>query len=543
MMSDIATDYWYGTFYLSDSSDKNGGWISQRVSTISTYRNKHGYYKTEDANKQATAEPIHSGDDVPIVIHADGDIRDMIYYLPKKAEVTAGRDIIDIIYEGQNINPDDVSMIQAGRSISVKYVKDTGTPTTTSDEALHKGLIQGGPGVFLVQAGDSIDLGTLPDGIQSIGNVNNPILGPGNSSIMVLSGYDPNKTVDVAKFFKEIRESGDLYGMLLAGGTHDAAEKLVNSISTDTDAQHTDAYNTIVRLREKAGGDEDQFYKMLTSGGDKEDAEALLKDTRAATSGMLTPTGTGDINMTSTQISTSSGKSGVNIIANGNLNLGKTALPIAGAATKATGVTTNGGGSVNVFTKGDVNVNESRIMTFYGGDITVWSDNGNINAGRGSRTAVSPPKTRKIKTATGYMTVYDPPSVGSGIRAVTYGDNPPPPGNIHLFAPSGIIDAAEAGIAGGQIFLAALKINNAANINFSMGSIGVPQSASGTANIGAMTGAGMVAQGSQLASEASGIAASRAQASQMMEDIMTKWLDVKVIDFVQQDDNTKEEEK
>jgi hypothetical protein len=354
-----------------------------------------------------------------------------------------------------------------------------------------------------------------------------------------LSGYDQNLSEDAVRtFFDELRDAGDLYGMLMAGGKREDAEKLVNTITTK------EAKAALDKLRADAES-EDAFYKKLTAGGNVQEADALLQDTRSQTIGALTPSGAGDINMTSSQIGTSIGQSDIFIIANGSLNLGKTALPISGATSNTTGITTGGGGAINVFSRLDANVNESRIMTFYGGDITVWTDQGSINAGRGSRTAVSASPAKRVKTSTGgYVYVFTPPAIGSGIRAVKYGDDPLiTPGNIHLFAPSGIIDAGEAGIAGGQIILAALRINNAANINFSAGSIGVPQSSTGTANIGTMSGSGIAAQGSQLTSDASGLSAARAQASQLVEDIMTKWLDVKVFDFVldENDDNNKED--
>src|SRR5208283_2738879 len=181
-------------------------------------------------------------------------------------------------------------------------------------------------------------------------------------------------------------------------------------------------------------------------------------------------------------------------------------------------------------------VNQSRIMTFYGGDIAVWSDDGSINAGRGSRTAVSasPPKKQTINGVT--TTVFVPPAVGSGIRAVTYGFNPPPPGNIYLFAPSGIINAGEAGIAGGEVVLAALQVINAFNISFTAGSVGVPLASVGTTGLGALTGTSSITQTSQALNEVSGVGASTSpQAAQMLQNIMTQWLDVKVIDFVEED--------
>jgi hypothetical protein len=138
--------------------------------------------------------------------------------------------------------------------------------------------------------------------------------------------------------------------------------------------------------------------------------------------------------------------------------------------------------------------------------------------------------------------VFTPPAVGSGVRALVYGDNPPEPGNVHLFATNGIIDAGEAGIAGGQITLAALKVNNASNISFSAGSIGVPQSSEGTASLGTLAGTG-ITQNTQMNTDASSIGVSRAQASQMVEDIIAKWLDVKVVDFVEDDADSDDSKK
>ena len=49
------------------------------------------------------------------------------------------------------------------------------------------------------------------------------------------------------------------------------------------------------------------------------------------------------------------------------------------------GITTLGGGGIDVLAKGDINVEASRISTFNGGDINLTSTNGNINAGSGAR--------------------------------------------------------------------------------------------------------------------------------------------------------------
>jgi len=499
MISDIAPEYWYGLFQIYGFDES---WIADRTVNDTVVSNKHGFYK--DADKQANARPIHAvlqddTEDVkalknkPVEIRAGKDIKNIKMYFSKKAEVTAKGDIVNITYEGQNNNPNDVSKIRSGGDILMAYVRETSSTDLNQSE----GLIQGGPGVFLVQAGGSMDLGTLRDGVQAIGNGRYAQLGTEKSTLLMVSGYtfDQDKTADeIASFFTAIRTAGDEYAQLLADGKGDEGEQLLQETR-------------------------DQVIKPFLGS----------------------PSGDGDINMTASQIGTSIGKSDIYIIANRYLNLGQTALPISGTISKTTGITTGGGGSINIYANRDVNVNESRVMTFYGGDITVWSDAGNINAGRGSRTAVSasPPKVMDDGTK-----VFSPPAIGSGIRAVTFGDNAPEPGDIHLFAPTGIIDAGEAEISGGRIVLAAQQVLNVQNISFATGSVGVPITTEGTSGIGTLSGSGTVAaQSSQLMSDASGIAStSSAQAAKMIDDIMTKWLDVKVIEFSEETmDENKEE--
>lgn len=504
MMSDIAPEYWYGLFQTYGTAEAGRTWVADRTVTDTVVSNKHGYYK--DAERQAATKPLHAvlvedADEVkaikttPIEIRAGGSIKNLKLYLPKKAEITARGQIENLIYEGQNTNPSDLTKIQAGGDISMAYVRSD--EAAAIDRGVIEGMIQGGPGVFLVQAGGSIDLGTLRDGIQMIGNGRYAQLGSGKGTLIILSGYtfEPEKPHDdISAFFTAIRKAGDDYAQLLADGKVDEGSELLHRIRQQT---------------------------ILPFLG--------------------TPSGDGDINMTSSQIGTSIGQSDIFIIAAGDMNLGQTALPVSGKVNKKTGITTGGGGAINIFAGRDVNVNESRIMTFLGGDITIWSDAGNINAGRGSRTAVSasPPKVMDDGTK-----IFSPPAIGSGIRAVTYGENPPPPGDIHLFAPSGIIDAGEAEIVGGKIILAAVEVLNVQNIIFSAGSIGVPQPSTGASGIGSISGSGALTQASQLTSEASGLAAARAaEAAKAIEEIMAKWLDVKIIDFVLEEKDKEDEGK
>ncbi|MCA1452779.1 filamentous hemagglutinin family protein [Bradyrhizobium sp. BRP22] len=114
-------------------------------------------------------------------------------------------------------------------------------------------------------------------------------------------------------------------------------------------------------------------------------------------------------------------------------------------------------------------------MTTFGGNILAWSAEGDINAGRGSKTTVVFTPPRLVYDNYGNISVAPTvPSTGAGIATL----NPipaVPPGDIDLIAPLGTIDAGEAGIrVSGNVNLAALQILNAANIQAQGNVTGVP---------------------------------------------------------------------
>lgn len=433
-----------------------------------------------------------------VTVAAGGDIRDLQLFLPERAEVTAGGEIRDIYYVGQNLVPDDVSSILAGKDIFFSSV--TGADRTST------GIEQGGPGALVVQTGGSIDLGTTK-GIQSYGNSYNVGLGTKGSSVFVAAGLDVTRNV----------------------ATH---------------IPLVEAFFDVVR----ADGVE---YSLLKKNGDAAGAQQLLQETRNLVidpffGGPLTAAGS-DINMVSSQISTNSGKDDIFVIATGKVNVGKSTIVLdrtqAESQLKNTGIYTAKGGAIDIFSGGDLNVNEARVMTFQGGDITAWSDRGGINAGRGSKTAISTDPPRLVKVDPNdpnspSILVFSPPAVGSGIRTLTYAtgfdETPPPAGDVYLFAPSGAIDAGEAGILGNKVVLGATQIINAANISFAVSSVGIPSAESGV-SLGVLSGAGALAENSKLIEQTAFLGATSGRSSNapaaIGENFVTRWLDVKVIGF------------
>ena len=139
------------------------------------------------------------------------------------------------------------------------------------------------------------------------------------------------------------------------------------------------------------------------------------------------------------------------------------------------GILTLANGSIDAFADRSILVNSSRIFTEFGGDILLWSSNGDINAGRGARTTVSFNPLQVIIDNTDYQSV-DPNGFVSGAGIATLQTTPSvPPGNATLLAPNGTVDAGDAGLrVSGNLIIVAPVVLNGDNIKVGGTSTGVP---------------------------------------------------------------------
>jgi hypothetical protein len=468
---------------------------------------------------------LHKDDTQAAAILSGGDITALQLNIDKAVSIQAARDIKELVFSGQNLHSTDVTSVRAGRDII--YGFSVNTPSTAL-EVIGAGIKQGGPGALLVEAGRNIDLGNST-GIQSVGGFLNPPLGEVGSSVTVIAGaLQKNLTPSgMAAFFSGV------------DGTTD----------------HTDpSQNGLI----KAGDD----YSKLKNSGEKDAAAAQLEATRSA---LIRPlfdepalNGDGFITMTSSQINSLGSSSDVSILARGSIDVGRSS--IGSSAAQGSGISTAGGGKINIYTGKDVNVNESRIMSYLGGDISIWVDQGDLNAGRGSRTSISPSPPRKVydpATKT-FITKFTPPAVGSGIRAVTFDPNTvpggplaiPEAGQINIYVPNGKIDAGEAGIVTtSKLTLAATEVLNVKNIIGGAGSVGVPVSTENSVSLGALAGNSNLTDSSKMIESATTGSLSKESAKQKLtqaaDDFLSKFLDVKVLGFdldtISSDAETKEE--
>lgn len=189
------------------------------------------------------------------------------------------------------------------------------------------------------------------------------------------------------------------------------------------------------------------------------------------------------------------------------------------------GLVTLASGHISVFAKDDVVVNRSRILSFVpeasarGSDQIIWSSDGDIDAGRGSKT-VRVPSAPEVLTDTDANTTVREKSDMSGSGIGTVGD-----GDVDLLAPKGTINAGDAGVrVAGNLNIAALRVLNADNIKVEGESKGLPVIAA--VNIGALTNASAAASQAAVAAQ-DVLQKERSAAKQNLPSVFT----VRVIGF------------
>ena len=470
---------------------------------------------------------IHAGDTTPAVIAAGRDIDNLTLNLPKAAQVVAGRDVYDLSYIGLNANASDITLISAGRDLT-----DPGGNNTDSIQV-------GGQGALDVFAGRDVNLG-VSYGITTSGNLVNPNL-PSSSGadITVMAGLGSPQDADDANFLQTIIAPSSTYQSQLVSYVESESGK---SGLTFQDAET--AFKGLSQPLQQALVDRVFFNELLLSGREANSGtgvgftrgyaaiDALFPTSRTAetetSTGSYTGPYSGDLDMIYSQIYTQSGGN-INILTpGGQINVGLAVEPSSAPphAASQLGIVAEGSGNIDIYSLGSVNVNASRIFTLGGGNILIWSDLGNIDAGNGSKASLSiPPPTVSI-SSTGVVTFnYTGAVTGSGIRTIQTASDQAA-GSVDLDAPVGTVDAGDAGIgAAGNINIAAQRVIGASNINFGGTATGVPPEIS---SLGAsLSGATAAATSSATTAEskAQDQASTQSTAAPLAQTALS-WLDV-----------------
>lgn len=197
---------------------------------------------------------------------------------------------------------------------------------------------------------------------------------------------------------------------------------------------------------------------------------------------------TGDLRMARTLVETQTGGDIHLIGPGGNAFVGSNSADTLTPAQQ--GILTLQGGAVRSYTDGSVMVYQSRIFTEQGGNVELFSANGDLNAGKGPKSSAAYPPLRLICDVDGYCRVNPAGLVtGAGVGALlSVAGQDPTKSNTILSAPHGIVDFGAAGVrAAGNLNVVALQVLNAFNAQVGGVTIGVPTAS--VPNVGALTSA------------------------------------------------------
>jgi filamentous hemagglutinin family protein len=396
-----------------------------------------------DGLSRHTSTGLHNGDTEPVrIVALTGDISGENYFgnpgssltlvAPKRAEIVAGKDIVDFGFKIQQMSTSDVTLIEAGGN----FIDSTNVALPS---AVKHSITGPGRADFLV-SGD-LDLGNGA-GIVSRGNLDNPYLPTGGASINITVGAH-----------------ADYVGALRHGLTVPGLDP--SSMSDSQLRAYVNAHKTEMN---------DRFFALLADASGATTGAALDLAKFDAVIADLFPAGAitgGNANVFGSQVKTEQGGAIDLFAPGGSVYAGLVNLPayLKSKSAADLGIFTIRGGEIRALVKKDFMVNQGRVFTLGGGDITLVSQFGNIDAGRGAKTSTSAPPPLLTTDAQGNTKIDISGSIsGSGIATLKTGPDVPA-SNVYPIAPRGIFDAGDAGVRStGTVNIVAQTVLNANNI-------------------------------------------------------------------------------
>jgi filamentous hemagglutinin family protein len=455
------------------------------------------------------ATPVHYGSPTPVALNISGDMDNFYLVVPEAAQINVVGDMNNCSFEGQNLSSDpnqtvQVQVREADGSLGMAAVYPGMTSINVGqtakanmensgllNPATDSGLYVGG-NILNQNQYNSVTLSSPPDLsllLQSSG--------PSFSDLFDNLFYDPVSgkltfkgvlTSDEASALESLQIQEVVNGVpqYAADGVTPILEyvypldpRLVTPItSASTPPQTPQAIITLVNQLQSesqnappnpnpgyilgGGGTFDITAHTLDLGstlgiqtiGPASDP-ALVQYYISTISGHIAHGAdinvnlSGDLDMFATTISTLNGGN-ISVNAAGDVNVGSTY--VSGNDDYARGIYTTGEGSVSVIAGGNIEVAGSRIAAYDGGNVTVESLYGNVDAGNGGSGSVTVDEYY-VDPLTGTTEFSNPTIPLSGILAMTF-----PPrdssstepeysaGNVLVETPQGNITATSAGV-------------------------------------------------------------------------------------------------
>lgn len=442
--------------------------------------------RAEDLVLVHAAVPVHTGDTQPARVYAvAGDIKggpnELTLDLSKSVRLRAGQDVRDVAVQAQHVGKNDISRVEAGRDVAF---------TTGNDRANNSKIWVGGLGRLEVTAGRNVDLGTSA-GIVSRGDLDNAELPASGAEIHVAAGVGAqgiDYTGAVNRLVAELEKAG--------GNPTDAllwqarwlvkndnlespdalqAVKAVQALDADTQRGMVRAmvYSAVLVTGRDSNNPDSPFAADYERGYAA--LERVFPGLREKSEDGSFKNYQGEVNLFASRIKTERGGNIEFMVPGGDLIVGLSNTPeiLVNTGNDVLGMLTVAAGDVRGFARNNITVNQSRILTVGGGDVLLWSSEGDIDAGKGKKSATAvPPPLIKVDAQGNVTQELQGAASGSGIGALSSGGKQA--GDIDLIAPTGTVNAGDAGIRANNLNIAAQVVLGADNIAVAGTSTGTP---------------------------------------------------------------------
>lgn len=399
--------------------------------------------------------PVHKNDTQPArLVSRQGDIENIGFSLAKKAIVKSGQDITNLSLSIQHVNEADVSLLEAGRDLRDTSDRDPATGALLNNSAK---IEISGPGEVLVKTGRNVDLGAS-EGISTVGNVVNTSLPEQGANLTILAGA--NGELNYAGFIDAYLQNNDQYSQDYQQVTTLITDFMRQTLNDNSlsDAAAMEAFaqlksDDFVAIQPQLNAIvQPVLFNEIRENG-KASAKAGSLDFKRGFAAIETlfpgSDWKGDLSLFFSKIQTIDGGDINLIVPGGQVNAGLAASFSGAKSASELGIVAQRSGDINALVRDDFLINQSRVFALDGGNILMLSTEGNIDAGRGAKSAIAAPPPVISFDENGNLKIEFPPIVsGSGIRTAASSEGVKP-GGVSLFAPHGVIDAGEAGIDSG----------------------------------------------------------------------------------------------
>jgi len=371
--------------------------------------------------------PLYLNNPNPVALNISGDINSFGLTVPTFAVITVGGNTYNFGFLGQNVSPSQTTSINVAGSIT--YRGDT-TSTTLTDplpSALFNPLLSTDPAAsgllsYNAATGTLTFIGQMTSAdLAFLLNPTQFVLNSAGQPEVDANGNPITKPITV-----DATQQAALQQLYAASQSATLGD---NGLALAGPGQFSITANSI---------------DLGISGG----ITVLPPNSALAT---VSPSGAGlsvnvanNLEMTSTQIANDGYLGGIDLKVGGTLDIGGE-YTTYGDPDAPKGIFTTSGGSISITAGGDINVDGSRIAAYDGGNISVTSQNGDVNAGSGGAGFVTL-SALELDPQTGQLTGIPATIPGSGILATTVPGSDAELGNITVNTPNGSINASLGGI-------------------------------------------------------------------------------------------------